>query len=195
LGAETKKMNEIYIAIEAKSKHSLQVAIHNFASEINDKGELIKVLYALPLIVSTFSEQISPITIGSIKIVDIVWYEYEHLIWGVGESFRQILKRNKSLRKEGELLEEFEKVVLNSAYGKGRQSFVMLLGQYGDHRQVKTLKQLLKDEEVQGHAIYSLRHIGTAEAQDDIRPFLESKTTWIRNEAKKYFKKLEKQRV
>jgi HEAT repeat protein len=97
------------------------------------------------------------------------------------------------LRKDRNLLSGFERVALNTQYGKGRESFVMLLGQFGGQDVVDTLQKLLNDQEVQGHAVYALRLLGAPEVQDSILPFLQSPKTWVRNEAKKYFDKLDKQ--
>jgi HEAT repeat protein len=68
----------------------------------------------------------------------------------------------------------------------------MLLGKYGGLDRIPTLRKLLLDDEVSGHAVYSLRLLGAVEAKEDIQRFLESPNTWIRNEAKKYFKKIER---
>lgn len=183
-------MNEIVKAIEAKDWHSLQMAVFGLANSYTISiRELCEILEILPSIVVAFPEQ----TILKDKGEQITWYRYETLIWQIGESFRQILKRKKEFRKDSTLLYAIQKICLDIQFGKGRESFVMLLGQYGDQRVVGTFVQLLNDLQVQGHAIYALRLHGTPEVQESIRPFLQSSKTWIRNEAKKYFQKITKQ--
>jgi len=66
----------------------------------------------------------------------------------------------------------------------------MLLGQYGGPEQIPTLIDLLQDLEVCGHAVYALRLLGASEAADEVQPFLTSPKTWIRQEARKFFKKI-----
>jgi len=184
-------MNEIVKAIEAKNWHSLQVAISRLVNSSNLSVIVLQeILKTLPSIVDAFPDQ----SVVEHKGQKIIWHRYETLIWEIGEAFRQILKKHKELRKESNLFRDFEQVALDAQFGKGRESFVMLLGQYGDQNVIGSLKTLLEDREVQGHAVYALRFIGASEVQDDIRPFLQSSKTWVRNEAKKYFEKLEKQR-
>jgi hypothetical protein len=185
-------MEEILEAIEARDRTAFQDALQKILRRANlTKGELLRILDVVPSIVNTFQEQF----VVQSRAGDITWYRYELVIWEIGEFLRQVLKRNKTLRKEGELFSAIEQAALDPVYGKGRESFVMLLGQYGSPDRVDTLKQLLKDQQVQGHAIFALRLLGAAEVQDDVRPFLQSSKTWIRNEAKKYFIKIQKQTV
>ena len=68
----------------------------------------------------------------------------------------------------------------------------MLLGQYGGKEYIPTLINLLTDEVVSGHAVYALRLLKAKDAAEYVRPFIDSKITWVRNEAKSYFKSIEK---
>lgn len=184
-------MNEIVTAIEVKDWHSLQEAVAKLVDSSNlSVNVLQEILKTFPSIVAAFPDQ----SVVEHKGQKIFWHRYETLIWEIGEAFRQVLKKHKELRKESTLFCDFEQVALDTQFGKGRESFVMLLGQYGDQNVIGTLKTSLEDREVQGHAVYALRLIGASEVQDDIRPFLQSSKTWVRKEAKKYFEKLEKQR-
>ena len=67
----------------------------------------------------------------------------------------------------------------------------MLLGRYGGAAQIPALIGLLDDAEVSGHAVYALRLLGASEAAERVRPFLDSPKTWVRQEAEKYFQKIE----
>jgi len=67
----------------------------------------------------------------------------------------------------------------------------MLLGQYGGASQIPALIRLLDDPQVSGHAIYSLRLLGAAEAADKVRPFLDESKAWVKQEARKFFQKIE----
>jgi hypothetical protein len=182
-------MNEIIKAIETKDWRSFPVALdHLVDSSSLSVNALVDILNIFPSIVNAFPEQLGIEFEGT----RIIWYRYEMLIWAIGEKFRQVIKRQKELRKEPVLFSELEKVALDTQFGKGRESFVMLLGQYGGLDRVATLKKLLEDPEVQGHAVYALRLLGAPEVKENVLPLTQSPRKWIRNEAKKYFKKLEK---
>lgn len=70
----------------------------------------------------------------------------------------------------------------------------MLLGQYGGSLQITALTGLLDDSEVCGHAIYALRLLDAIEAAERVRPFLNSHKTWVKQEARKYFQKIQRRR-
>jgi hypothetical protein len=183
-------MIQIIEAIKTKDWRSVQTAINGLIDCPSISADaLIEILETFSSIVSAFPNQF----IGENKGDQIIWHRYETLIWETGEVFRQVLKRHKTLRMDLLLLSKLERVTLDYRFGKGRQSFVMLLGQYGNRNVVATLQQLLEDPEVQGHAVYALRLLGAYEVQESLRPFLQFPKKWVRNEAKKYFKKLEKQ--
>jgi hypothetical protein len=127
--------------------------------------------------------------------IQITWYRYESLVWALGEQFRQALRRLKRLRRNERVFAAVRAVCLDRRFGKGRETFTMLLGHYGGPAQIPALIGLLKDPEVYGHALYALRLLGAAEAAAKVRPFLKSPKTWVRNEATKYFKKIERMKT
>lgn len=184
-------MDKIATAIEAKDWQALHLSIFELANSSNIPiGELGKILEDLPFIVIAFPDS----SIMEYKGEKIIWYRYETLIWQLGEAFRHILKKRKEFRKDRNLFRAIEEICLDRQFGKGRESFVILLGQYGNREAINTLLELLGDSQVQGHAIYALRLLGASEAQSQVRPFLQSSKTWIRDEAKKYFQKIASQR-
>jgi hypothetical protein len=120
----------------------------------------------------------------------ITWFRYESLIWALGESFRRILLRSRPLRRRERVFQAVRGICLDRRFGKGRESFTMLLGHYGGAAQIPSLVQLLDDPEVSGHAVYALRLLGASEAAERVRPFLDSPKSWVRKEARKYFQKI-----
>lgn len=120
----------------------------------------------------------------------ITWHNYESLLWTLGESFRQILKKQRALRRSEVLWQRIEAVCLEPRYGKGRESFTMLLGQYGGRDRVPVLLKLLDDADVYGHALYALRLLGVPDAIGPARRLLDSPRTWVRREARKYLAKV-----
>lgn len=116
--------------------------------------------------------------------------QFKSIIWNTGEAIRRILKKKRSLRTKASIWRGVEEVCRNRFFGRGRESFVMLLGQYGGKDRALLLRELLSDEEVAGHALYALRLLGCPDALPEIERFLHAETTWIRNEAKKYVAKV-----
>ena len=121
----------------------------------------------------------------------ITWLRYESLIWALGESFRRIMLRARPLRRRERVFAAVREICLDRRFGKGRESFTMLLGHYGGTEQIPTLILLLDDPEVAGHAVYALRLLGASEAAERVRPFLGSPKAWVRKEAQRYFRKVE----
>jgi hypothetical protein len=120
----------------------------------------------------------------------ITWHDHEGAIWAVGESLRQLLKRRRGLRNVAGLWTAIEQVCQTPAYGKGRETFTMLLGQYGGLARVPVLLALLDDPEVAGHALYALRLLGAPEGREPANRLLEAPQAWVRAEARKYLEKL-----
>ena len=118
-------------------------------------------------------------------------FNFQAVVWTLGESFRRILKRNKQLKQSRLFFNKVESICLDEQLGKGRESFTMLLGQYGGISCIPILIRLLDDSDLAGHAVYSLRLLKATEAADKVRPYLESPKTWVRNEARKFFQKIE----
>src|SRR5437868_6114333 len=56
------------------------------------------------------------------------WHDYEHKIWQLGERIRQILLQNKKLRKDSDIQRGILSICVNKNSKRGRQSFIMLLG-------------------------------------------------------------------
>jgi hypothetical protein len=175
-------------AISSANKEVMRNAIWQLSDHDLNEMELIQIAGKLQSIVEIYTG----IFQFEIKNKIITHKDYEGMIWEIGEKFRQIIKEKKKLKTNEKLFKEIEKVALNKLYGKGRESFVMLLGQYGGKAYIPTLVELLNDEVVSGHAVYALRLLKAKEAAEYVRPFLDSKVTWVRNEAKSYFKFMEK---
>ena len=182
-------MQSLLKAVQSGDRATLQQVISQIPDSLRPTEEdLLAVIDTMPLIVKQYTEPFS----FELEGKQNTWYQYESLIWSLGESFRQILLKNRDLRRKPALFSAIENVAMNVTFGKGRESFVMLLGKYGASDWVPVLRKLLMDSDVCGHAVYAHRLLAAPEAEDDIRPFLESPRTWIRNEAKRYYKKVER---
>jgi len=120
----------------------------------------------------------------------ISWQHYETLLWTLGESFRRQLKRHRSFRRRPTLFTPVAALCEDPGYGKGRESFTLLLGQYGGPAMAPVLLRLLSDPVVHGHALYALRLLGDPAGIPVARSLLTSPRSWVRGEARKYLAKV-----
>lgn len=159
------------------------------SSEVGE-ADMLAVLDQAPDLLGRFTES-SDVHVGHDVIT---WCNYENLLWTMGESFRRLLKRHRNLRRSAALWERIQLLCLNTRYGKGRESFTMLLGQYGGEARVPVLIELLDDPQVYGHALYAMRLLGDPRAVSAARRLLGSPKAWVRSEARKYLDKVERRR-
>jgi len=174
--------------IEAAEWRTLDTAIRTFGDTGGwTEDDLLAALHAAEAWPERFAD---PFTF-EFRGEQITWYRYESLVWALGESFRRVMLRTRRLRHQERVFGAVRAACLNRRLGKGRESFTMLLGHYGGPAQIPTLIGLLDDKDVSGHAVYALRLLGASEAADRVRPFLDSPKTWVRQQARKYFQKIE----
>ena len=150
------------------------------------EGDLLEALQLAPALRSRFTG-VSRLEHGG---QTVSWAHYETLLWTLGESFRRQLKAHRSLRRRPSLFTPISALCLEPAYGKGRESFTMLLGQYGGSAVAPSLLRLLGDPEVHGQALYALRLLGDPRAVPQARSLLSSRRAWVRGEARKYLAKV-----
>lgn len=114
------------------------------------------------------------------------WLAYEMRIWTLGETLRQLMKKDKRWRGVTAILEAAAKVVRCAEFGKGRQTFVLLLGDYGDKSYSSVLGDCLRDAETRGHALKSLTKLGAEGFDMHARRIALEDSGWIRTAAKRY---------
>ncbi|MGA7617678.1 MAG: hypothetical protein WBX15_21140 [Thermoanaerobaculia bacterium] len=113
------------------------------------------------------------------------------VVWNIGESIRSALKANRRLRSGEEFWTAVEAIAGDARYGRGREPFVLLLGQYGGKKRADLLVRLLDDEAVTGQALHALRLLGSKSGIFKARLLADSPVTWIRSEARKYLQHVE----
>ena len=172
---------------EAADQKEIQHAAHTFGdSGAVSEDDLIEALEAMKSWPTRFVEPFTFTHRGAV----FTSYQHESLTWALGEQFRQIMLRLKPLRRNEHVFRGVRAICRDRRFGKGRESFVMLLGHYGGPAQIPTLIELLDDPIVCGHALYSLRLLAAPQAATKARRLLKSEKTWVRNEARKYFDKI-----
>lgn len=116
------------------------------------------------------------------------WYRFEHELWAVGEDIRQLtIKYKKKLDKSQ--LDRIVNICLDKSAKRGRQSFVLLLGRKSYADCADRIVTILEDEDVDGQVISTLYKMQAGQYVELIKPFLNHKRTWIKNEAKRYIQK------
>lgn len=117
------------------------------------------------------------------------WYSFERTIWQKGEVIRQLLIGQKRIRTLPIILDKIFEIATNRNIKRGRQPFVMLLGNTDSKKYGAELISQLDDPFVYGHIIDAIYKMKAPEFAEIIKPYCNDKETWIRNIAKKYIEK------
>lgn len=104
--------------------------------------------------------------------------------WAIGNSLNIIQDRGS--------LPELVKIARHMEHGDARQMVVLAIGKLGGQKEVPLLLELLQDMDVAGHAISAIGRLKDPTLIPYLEPLVSHDSTWIRNEAKKAIKKLEK---
>jgi hypothetical protein len=119
------------------------------------------------------------------------WAGYEIALWKLSEDIRPWLKKRRDLRGKNTLYDAINEIVADPKFGKGRQDFILLLGDYGDKSYGTSIAGLLSDSDVCGHAIKALTKLGIGGLDDAVSAIMrDTKHGWVRTAAKKYLQKV-----
>jgi hypothetical protein len=114
------------------------------------------------------------------------WKGFELRIWQLGESLRVFLKKKKAWHGRGPILDVVATLLLDPGLGKGRQTFALVLGEFGGHDYGSVLGRVLDDEEVRGHAVKALTKAKVAGFAAEVAAIQAQERGWIRAAATKY---------
>lgn len=120
------------------------------------------------------------------------WYGYENALWDVSEDLRAYMRSRGAIRGRHPFFDAVAKIVADAYYGKGRQNFVLVLGQYGGHHYADVIANGLGDPDVCAQALCALRKmkdgrfVHTARRLEDSPP-----TRATRTEARSYLRAFE----
>ena len=95
--------------------------------------------------------------------------------WAVGNAMEVIA--------DPSVADEILKIVADRSNGMARQMFVLALGKLHHPLAVPSLLDLLKDDEVAGHAIEALGNLKAVEARDALEGMLKHPRAWVRKAA------------
>ena len=173
-GVEVSSINDL-MKINMKYRDLIPILLRylNDVPDENDKEFIVRCLG-----VKGFIEASKPLISEFYKSKNITFK------WAIGNSLSIISDINS--------IPELIKIAQEKEHGIARQMIVEGLGVYKKDDIKAVLISLLKDDEVVGHAISGLSKTGDKTLIKYIEPFLTYKVKWIRNEACKAIKKLEK---
>jgi hypothetical protein len=119
------------------------------------------------------------------------WYDYELLLWEISEDFRAYLRSRKAIRGAHPLLDAAAEIVADTSYGKGRQNFVLVLGQYGGVHYADVIASGLGDPDVSAQALRALRKMKDGRFVEEARSLEnDPPTPATRTEARSYLRAL-----
>ena len=116
------------------------------------------------------------------------YYRFELDLWDKGEEIRQLILDSKK-KPNHDQIKRICDICTNPSAGRGRQSFVMLLGKKCYAEYAPAIAPFLSDDDIDGHVVDTLYKMGTPYYVAQIQPFTKHKRAWIRNIAKKYINK------
>ena len=119
---------------------------------------------------------------------------FEREIWMVGSEVLEVFKKTPRISLSEDLLQEILHIINQKKYGRGRESFVMLLHYFKNKPQVDyCLSALLEEPILYGFAIGELQKLKLFSYLVKVQDILANeKKSWIRQAAKKYIEKATK---
>ncbi len=126
----------------------------------------------------------TPILIDEFKKLDSTDGRQHLLKWAIGNTL-SVVATDKAF-------DSIASLALDARHGASRQMIALALGNMKKSPVSNVLIQLLDDEEVAGHAIMALGKLKAKDAQKRIEQFLDHPKEWIRKEARRALKKIEK---
>lgn len=116
------------------------------------------------------------------------WQRFELDLWDIGETIRRLILESRK-KPSREQLGRICGICVNSFAGRGRQSFVLLLGKKCYAEYAPLIAPFLSDSDIAGQTADTLYKMGTPDYISQMEPLTRHKQTWIRNIAKKYVDK------
>lgn len=114
------------------------------------------------------------------------WLGFETALWKLSERLRPAVSARKDWRSGSEVIRAVLHLCRNQSYAKGRQNFVLMLGDFGGADEAAALGDLLTDSDVQGHAITALCKLRDNRFRSVVEKVMPSLQGWSKSAAKKY---------
>lgn len=107
-------------------------------------------------------------------------------------NFKWAIANALSKVADASVFDDIVELVRDRQHGRAREMLTVALANMKHPRAVDVLIELLDDEEIAGHAVYSLRLLAPPEARSAIERFANHPKTWVRNEARRALVKIDK---
>ena len=112
---------------------------------------------------------------------------FETEIWQIGELIRKKFLKRKAAISSPLFFDTISEIIQTKKYRSGRQSFVLLFGDFKLFEKSDFLATFLSDEYVYGHVIISLLKLKNFKYCKEVKDILEQEATgWIKQKGKKY---------
>lgn len=120
---------------------------------------------------------------------------FEREIWMIGSEIIENIRKTKKKVFTDILLQELLKIINQYKYGRGRESFVILLHYFKNNEIVEnSLAKLLEDDLLYAFAIGELTKLKLFTYTDRVQEILQKeKISWRKTEAKRYIEKSKNQ--
>jgi hypothetical protein len=115
------------------------------------------------------------------------WVGYESALWQLSERVREYLKGRKDLRGENPVLDACGALVSEPRFGKGRQNFVLLLGEFGAGAYARAIGLALSDAEIAGHGVKAALRGKIPNLEEAVRRVAaETTQSWVKSACNGY---------
>jgi HEAT repeat protein len=109
------------------------------------------------------------------------------LKWAIGNAL--------SIVANEEILDDLIGLSLDTKHGRAREMIVQALSNIQDQRSIQVLVNLLKDDQVAGHAIIALGQLHAIDLVEELEPFLQHPKPWIRSAAEQALSEMKRRDV
>jgi hypothetical protein len=117
------------------------------------------------------------------------WTGYEMKVFNLGRALDLVMRKMNVWRGKGEVLDACAAVLAEPRYGRGRQSYAVVLGEHGQSAYGTELVSMLADEVMAGYAIKAMTQGGYGTYVEEVRAFSDNTRPWVRNAARAYVTK------
>lgn len=167
-----------------EAEQSIALLIKKIEGGVRSSGAEVELLSRIQDAIVVLQKQFTAIHIRGVSGAPD-WREYEYCIWRIGEGILSSIK-NGTWPVSVAVLRFAATIVAADSCGKGRQTFVTLLGSYGGSSYSKDIAARLHDPELSGHCVKALikakdyAHVGS------VKKLLDSQQGWVRTAARAY---------
>jgi HEAT repeat protein len=182
----------------AKAGFVLETVADLYNKKVNYKGAIPILLRWLPRVENVAVKE------SIVRALSVPWAKslaapalIEEFRWAQdpsGSGIKWAIANALSVVADDGVIHEMIDLIQDRQHGRARQMLAVALENMKDGRAVDVLNQLLKDEEVAGHALIALGQLKARSSRPLIEPFLNHEKAWVRKEAKKALAKIDKKR-